>query len=319
MKKKILAMLLSALLAANISACNDAPENEIEGTFENIDTTESTFEETDEKTTESETNAETEPTWEGTIACNGVFRNSKVKYAINQDKELILYIEDWDETFVVPNDDMFFVGETLSASSFVVGEDRGALIFGDFSRPPKPIKVIQFTKGNPQVTIENLTYQTNELYSFKYCNFIDEYIGYLFLFSGSDNELSTLLKTTDGGKTWIEQPVETSLSIHRKEDIICAKMLNENVGLIAGFHYSDENFSRRTYITADGGLTWSGVDIQYPQFEPGLGGEEACDILYEDGTYILVCRFRSYTAGTFSSYVWFKYASTDLKTWTLIE
>ena len=57
MKKRILAMLLSALLVANISACNFVPENEIEGTFKNIDTTESNFEET-EKTTESEENTE---------------------------------------------------------------------------------------------------------------------------------------------------------------------------------------------------------------------------------------------------------------------
>ena len=59
MKKRLLAMLLSALMVANISACSYAPENEIDGTFENIDTTESNFEETDEKATESEKSTET--------------------------------------------------------------------------------------------------------------------------------------------------------------------------------------------------------------------------------------------------------------------
>ncbi|MBQ9131223.1 MAG: hypothetical protein IJX62_01960 [Clostridia bacterium] len=58
MKKRILAILLSALLMANVSACNYAPENVIEETFENDDTTGSNFEETDEKLTESETSAE---------------------------------------------------------------------------------------------------------------------------------------------------------------------------------------------------------------------------------------------------------------------
>ena len=58
MKKRLLAMLLSALMVANISACSYAPENEIDGTFENIDTTESNFEET-EKATESEKSTET--------------------------------------------------------------------------------------------------------------------------------------------------------------------------------------------------------------------------------------------------------------------
>ena len=93
-------------------------------------------------------------------------------------------------------------------------------------------------------------------------------------------------------------------------------MIDEKVGLIAGSHYSDENFSSRTYITADGGLTWSGIDIQYPQnaFELGLGCEEACDILYEDGQYILICKFRKD-----GSDIFVKYTSTDLKTWTEIQ
>ena len=142
-------------------------------------------------TLRKETTAEAEPTWVGTIPCNGVHRTSKVQFDINQKKELVLYIEDWDGSFVVPNEDMYFVAETVFSSSVVLGEDRGALIFRDFSQQPKPIKVIQFTKGNPQVTIKDLTFQTTESYAFKYCNFIDKKTGYLFLFdeSGSHNQL----------------------------------------------------------------------------------------------------------------------------------
>ena len=304
MKKRMLTMLLSALLVANISACNYAPKNEIDGTIENTTFPESTAEEPEETDTETPST-----TWEGTIACNGAYRTSNVKFAINQNKQLILYIEDWDESFVVPNEDMYFVGETVYSSSVVLGESQGALIFGDFSLPAKPIKVIRFTKGNPHATIENLTFQINETYAFKYCNFINERTGFLFLF-GADIELSKLLKTTDGGQTWTECPIQSTCSFYWKESIICAKMLDENVGLIAGGYYSDENFSRRTYITADGGLTWSGIHIPYPQKLNGLGCEEACDILYEDGKYILICKFRKD-----GSDIWVKYASADLKTW----
>lgn len=311
MKKRIFAMLLSALLVANISACNYAHENEIDGTIEDT-----TFPESMSKGLEEADTETPSTTWEGTIACNGAYRTSKVKFAINQNKQLILYIEDWDESFFVPNEDMHFVGETVYSSSVVLGETQGALIFGDFSLPAKPIKVIRFTKGNPQVTIENLTFETGQPHAFKYCNFINEQTGYLFLFNevNARFELTKMLKTTNGGETWIEQPVEVTPSIWWREEIICAKMVNENVGLIAGWYYSDENFSRRTYITADGGLTWSGIQIQYPKNLDGLGGEEACDILYEDGQYILICKFRED-----GSDIWVKYTSTDLKTWAEIQ
>lgn len=310
MKKRILAALVSALILANITACNVAPEQEKETS---VQTTAESF---------TDPSAEGDPVFqaEGTIPCNGVYRTSKVQFDINQKKELILYIEDWDESFVVPNEDMYFIAETVFSSSVVLGEDRGALVFRDFSPQPKPIKVIQFTKGNPQVTIKNLTFPATESYSFKYCNFIDEKTGYLFLFDGNNShiQLTKLLKTVDGGQTWVEQSLNNIPAFYWKENIICAKMINEKVGLIAGSHYSDENFSRRTYVTADGGVTWSGIDILYPQnaFELGLGCEEACDILYEDGAYILICRFRSYGEDSSYSYLWVKYASTDLKTWT---
>ena len=311
MKKRLLAVILSALMVVNICSCTYAPQNETKGALENITFTESTGGDPEEPGTET-----TPTTWEGTIACNGAYRTSKVKFDINQNKQLILYIEDWDESFVVPNEDMYFVAETVYSSSVVLGETQGALIFGDFSLPAKPIKVIRFTKGNPQVTIENLTFETGNPYAVKYCNFINEQTGYLFLFNevNSHFEITKMLKTTNGGKTWIEQPVEVTPSIWWREEIICAKMVDENVGLIAGWYYSDENFSSRTYITADGGLTWSGIHIQYPQNLKGCGGEEACDILYEDGQYILICKFRKD-----GSDIFVKYTSTDLKTWTEIQ
>ncbi|MBQ8440092.1 MAG: hypothetical protein IJX19_05485 [Clostridia bacterium] len=157
MKKRILAVLLSALILANITACNVAPEQEKEIT---IQTTAESF---------TDPSAEGDSIFqaEGTIPCNGVHRTSKVQFDVNQKKELVLYIEDWNETFVVPNEDMYFIAETVFSSSVVLGEDRGALIFRDFSQQPKPIKVIQFTKGNPQVTIKDLTFQTTESYAFK--------------------------------------------------------------------------------------------------------------------------------------------------------
>ena len=310
-------MLLSALLTANICACNYAPENEIDITIENTTFPESMAEEPE--------TTDTEPpptTWEGTIACNGVYRNSNVKYTVSQDNNLILYIENWNESFVVPKEDMYFVYETLEASSVVMGENRGALIFSDFSRPAKPIKVIQFMRGNQEVTIENLTVQTSETYAFKYCNFIDEQIGYLFLFDGPE-ELSTLLKTMDEGQTWELQLLENVPAFRWNDHIICAKMINEKIGFISAGHRADDNFSKRTYVTIDGGKNW--VQIVLPpndfftkgdsnEYTTYIASGEAYDLLCEDGQYILYLRQR-----LDSDFVYFKYSSIDLDTWSFVE
>ena len=123
MKKRLLAMLLSALLVMNISACVYLPEKEIESKT-NAESTESDTSNApndtenaveDIETTEDATSQNAPPkaeTWYS-IACNGVYRNSKVQYAIDQNKQLILYIEDWDETFVVPKEDMYFDGVNI--------------------------------------------------------------------------------------------------------------------------------------------------------------------------------------------------------------
>ena len=252
---------------------------------------------------------------------------ASVKYAIDADNRLILYIEDWNESFIVPNEDMNVIAETLSSSSVVVLEDQGFFFFRDFSQSPKPIKVIRFIKGNPQVSVDDLSFRTSESYSYKYCNFIDDRTGYLFLFSGASGsyfELSDLLKTTNGGETWYPQELGKVPSIYWKSDLLCAKMLDETVGFCSGQHYADDNMSARTYITADGGKTWEQVVL--PKDGPYVDCPdstetitymaciEAYDLLYEDGQYVLCFKTRSADADTY-----FQYASTDLITWTFVE
>ena len=60
MKKRILAMLLSALLVANISSCNYVSENKTDNTFKNTDTIESTNEITNDSEVPDTSNIESE-------------------------------------------------------------------------------------------------------------------------------------------------------------------------------------------------------------------------------------------------------------------
>ena len=158
-------------------------------------------------------------------------------------------------------------------------------------------------------------------------SFIDQNTGYIFR-CGADGMSMTLqefLKTEDGGKTWLAQTVEKAPSLHWREWVICAKMLSEDVGFISGGHRADDNLSRRTYITTDGGKNWEQVVL--PKDGPYvissdssenstyMASIEAYDLLYKNGTYILYLRH----ATPDSDEMPIQYASTDLKNWTAIE
>ena len=160
-------------------------------------------------------------------------------------------------------------------------------------------------------------------------NFINETTGYFFQFKifGTENRLEYLLKTEDGGKTWMEQNIQTPASMGWRERIVCAEMLDENVGFIFGNYWADENFSDHTYVTADGGKTWTKVVL--PENSPYVNSErssnlatylegEAYDMTREDEVYILHVRAINYDPSSDSRYYYLSYSSTDLVNWTYI-
>ncbi len=161
-------------------------------------------------------------------------------------------------------------------------------------------------------------------------NFINEVTGYFFQFKilGSENRLAYLLKTEDGGKTWAAQDIQTHSTMGWRERIICAKMLDEKVGLISGKFWADENFSDHTYITTDGGKIWTKIVL--PKNSPYVNSErssdlvtylegEAYDLTYEDGVYFLHVRASNYDPESDSQYYYLSYSSTDLTNWTFVE
>lgn len=334
MKKRITLLLASALLLSTVTACNTAPKNDAESSFEDTNTTESAVDETKTET-EEENNEEVAPIYivnqhllpsvsdpipskdefKDSITCNGVYYNSTVFYTISPNNHLFLYIEEWDEYFVIPyHEEMRFIGETLHTACVVMDETHGTLFFNDFS-PTASTYMIRFTKGSDEITIGTLSLEADTIPSYKCCNFIKEKTGYLFLFGGSDIELSKLLKTTNGGQTWIEQPLENTPSLYWKAEVICAKMINESVGFISGSHWADDNMSARTYITTDGGKNWSQVVLYPNETSTNMPSIEAFDLTYEDGKYIL-CFKRAYGK---EKVPLVQYSSSDLKAWTVVE
>lgn len=148
-----------------------------------------------------------------------------------------------------------------------------------------------------------------------YYNFIDDQVGFFFRVGGDENRIQIFMKTTDGGNEWRFQTVINGPSTHRKEKIICAKMVTESVGLIAGKFYADnENVGNRTYITLDGGMNWYQAAVN----RNILCNAEAYDIIYQNDEYIL-CFREEYLSDDSHEYKYYRCSSKDLKTWTLIE
>lgn len=170
--------------------------------------------------------------------------------------------------------------------------------------------------------ISNIPYNS-EYYSTY--NITDE--GTIFFFQfyifSTQRHLLYLLKSSDSGKTWYFRDVQSAPSMSWREHIVCAKMLNERVGLISGSLFAtDNNFSERTYITTNGGKDWTQVIL--PSTPPYLNNEstlisnyldgEAHDLTHENGVYYLYVR-----VSVLEEYHYFCYSSTDLVNWTHVK
>ena len=323
MKKRLLAMLLSALMVANISACSYAPENEIDGTFENIDTTESNFEETDEKATESEENADIKPPRKSPDFFNGVWDNSNATYTFNQNGEFSVYIADWDENHLFTSfADVDIAAAKYCTAAISVNNKRAFLILEQFYK--SKITVVSFERGSQNETVvefdvDETTYEEGYVFS---GNFINENTGYIFVFkevpegARGSSKLSNFFKTKDGGKTWDSINIQHVPSISLRNHIRFAKMISEDVGLVSGgIGPADYDFCERTLLTTDGGLNWVHVNIPELPQEDDLHWAEVADFSLVDENYVLTIRYETLE----TEYSYAKYKLIDQNTWIRIN
>ncbi len=162
-------------------------------------------------------------------------------------------------------------------------------------------------------------------------NFTDEgtIVFFQFYIFGTERRLVCLLISWDGGNTWYPQDIKSAPYMSWREHIVCAKMLDESVGIVSGgLHATDNNFSERTYITSNGGRDWTQVVL--PATPPHLNEEsdplsnyldgEAYDLTQENGVYYLHVRATYYDPDLNSGYrIHIRYSSTDLVNWTFVE
>ncbi len=320
MTKRILSILLPALLIVNISSCNFSSKSEIEKPFKNIDTTESNFGETDEKATESEANAEKKTPRKSPIFYNGVSNNSNVTYTFNQNSEFSVHIADWDEDHLVTSLSNMDINAVKYANTAIsVNNERTFLILKRFYAPK--ITIVSFKKGSQSETVVKLDVD-EAAYEFS-VNFLNESIGYIFAFkeaeaavhSRGSSKLSNLFKTEDGGNTWNAIDVQYVPLLNLRSDIIFAKMISKDVGLISGNIFAaDYDFCERTLLTTDGGLNWVHVSIPELPQEDDLHWAVVADFAQVDESYVLTIRHEI----SETNYDYAKYKLLDLNTWSRI-
>ena len=150
-------------------------------------------------------------------------------------------------------------------------------------------------------------------------NFTTPQKGYFFSFAPADGfyvQLEVFLKTDDGGNSWQPITVAKPPVLNWKERILCAKMINDNVGLISGRYYAgDDGVSDRTYITTDGGLNWEKVELPT---HSRLLDAEVYDFVRENGEYYLCLRVLTGDSYENYRYEHFEYSSRDLKNWSIV-
>ncbi len=148
-------------------------------------------------------------------------------------------------------------------------------------------------------------------------NFTSPENGYFFAFSPVINtldvQLDVFLKTQDGGESWQPITVANPPILNWKERVLCAKMVNSEVGLISGRFYAEsDNISDRTYITTDGGITWENVEIPT---DNRLTNAEVYDFVSEDWGYYLCLRAKIDS----KNYQYFEYYSRNLENWDIVD
>ena len=331
MKKRILALLLSAVLVVNVGGCNLDCKNDTDELPENTDIDASNSQEADDNT-ENKEPAEIKPPRKSPRFYNGVWYNPGVTYTFAEIGVLSVYIADWDEDHIITSlSDEQISAFKYSVTAACVNNDKAFLVLKSFDEPK--IAVVSFEKGSQAAAVRNLdiddidpslvTIESRDVLS---VDFINGNEGYIFVFkevirgyhSRGSTQLYNLLKTEDGGNTWNSINIEHAPLLNAREPVMFAKMASEDVGIISGEAFAaDYNFCERTLLTTDGGLHWVNI-TGLPQIND-LYAAKIIDFKADGDSYILTVRPGNDGTGNEGTEYIYTYRFVDLNTWILIN
>ena len=304
LKKEIATLLLaSTLLAAPLTACQQTPDggDKIDNATLEITTVETTPQET---TTPKPPNTNQNP-FDFSLSELG----GKLGCYVSQEygNNLEVAMENDDAPFPIR-----FEYEEYKSTEFKMITQQGDAEFSITLPLKKPCRVLDW-----------------------YSSFQDDLNGYVFVFDSNYASISAmpaielvyLLKTTDGGKTWDVKQYQDPPSVGGRDYIEGAHFFTDQIGFFMARLWSFDDLVDRTYWTFDGGNTWELMSpIQYPDLKTALGADkynystEIADLELIDDTYYMTVIIVADGPYSFDGdyFLCVKYASKDLKNWTLV-
>ena len=332
MKKRLLALILSALLLINAVACNiNSPPRNGDGTveetesFEMSDTNEDTQHATETDTSTDETSADEilrDVPGIGQLkllpSCN-ISTNASL-WRSDEKKEYYIYINEWDAYRPLRELSSYHYWSFGDNAIAIDGETATFSMIEQDGKWDEPLLITyHFHRSNSLVELHTvpLNIKASSEYDLYFVNMHDTNHGYYFLLSrsiphyGSDWPL-IMFETTDGGKSWFQLATHTFYATSRCEEIF--KFVSPQVGIISFRDLEGCEVWERTYLTVDGGLTWTPMS-ELPHSDMVNWYSEIIDFEYlEDRDYyLLTVEASNYTS--FQLQLW----SKDLINWTLIE
>ncbi len=141
-----------------------------------------------------------------------------------------------------------------------------------------------------------------------YLSFHNASCGKLIISYSEQYQKCTVYETDDGGITWKVVSTGEIFCNNGHERVIAAGFADQNIGLISYSYSAEEQPYTRTYLTFDGGKTWSKWNTVLPADLIGNGYGEVADLQYQNGILTLTV---AVAGGDLQNPVYYHYQSTD--------
>ena len=301
MKKSIVFSIIMALLLL-LSACNT-----IEGQKDNSETSVAeTISESRGPAENQSSDSENVPSEIKERFCD----SEKLRVYRMNDGSIKAYVDEWGKEYDLPST---FINDSEKISSCggsisKVGDDIYYTLVEETSETTIAIRTAKLSKGadkavcgNTDVDVNCVFTEFDQAFGFDPesldIGFYEEDHGALFFGDNLAERHIVVMKTTDGGMTWVKAGDDSNLkSSDFHSRLIFAKFINDNEGMASFCYFGSSDMCGHTFVTVDGGKTWKHLSVDYGDYPPsdsagedGLAYEvRALDV--ENGVYKLMLK-----------------------------
>ena len=230
-------------------------------------------------------------------------------YRMN-DGSIKAYVDEWGKEYDLPST---FINDSEKISSCggsisKVGDNIYYTLVEETSETTIAIRTAKLSKGadkavcgNTDVDVNCVFTEFDQAFGFDPesldIGFYEEDHGALFFGDNLAERHIVVMKTTDGGMTWVKAGDDSNLkSLNYHSRLIFAKFINDNEGMASFCYFGHSDMCQHTFVTVDGGKTWKHLSVDYGDYPPiDSGGEDGCSyevraLDVENGVYKLTLK-----------------------------